>query len=244
MCRPVDPVFLKTGACVALTLFVASCEDVANDPLAMAVASETHGAVLLTEGMPTLSDLITDYGLAAQEQQGLDAWWESWELGPQEGPRVRSSLYAAASHAIFPYLLEEGVADLLARNEESLKAAQAVELLLVADAVDEAMERAWNVHNQAVEALGRGMGETALSFALRSADAVREVSPEHVAAALIREAREAFRRNQGVVTYSEEELIRIRRLTVGAEEALSQGDYPRAIRRAYYACQILGVGPE
>ena len=158
MCRPVDPVFLKTGACVALTLFLADCEDVANDPQAMAVASETHGAVLLTEGTPTVSDVITDYGLAAQEQQGLDAWWESWELGPQEGPRVRSSLYAAASHAIFPYLLEEGVADLLARNEESLKAAQAVELLLVADAVDEAMERAWNFHNQAVEALGRGMG--------------------------------------------------------------------------------------
>jgi len=209
----------------------------------MAVAGETHGAVLLTEGMPTLSDLITDYGLAGQEQQGLDAWWESWDLGPQEGPRARAPLYSAASHALFPYLMEEGVSDLLARNEESLKAAQAVELLLVSDAVDRAMERAWAYHHQAVEALGKGMGETALSFALRSADAVREVSPEHVASALIREAREAFRRNQGVVTYSEEELTRIRRLTSGAEEALELGDYPRAIRRAYYACQILGVGP-
>jgi hypothetical protein len=229
---------------VILTLLLWACEDVANDPLAMAVAPETHGAVLLTGGLPTLSDLMTEYGLAAHAEQELDAWWGSWELGPEDGPRVRDSLYPIAGRALFPYLLDEGVAELLSQNEEALRAAQAVELLLVADAVDEAMERAWDFHHEAVAALGRGMGEAALVLALRSADAVREVSPGQVAGALVDRAVESLRRNEGVVPYSQEELTRIRRLTRGAEEALEAGDYPRAIRRAYYACQLLGVGPD
>jgi hypothetical protein len=209
----------------------------------MAVAPETHGAVLLTEGMPTVSDLVKEYGLAAQLEGELDAWWGSWDLDLREGPRVRASVYPSASRALFPFLMDEGVADLLARNEENLQAAQAVELLLVADAVDAAMDNAWRYHTQAVAALGRGMGEVALGLALRSADAVREVSPEQVARALLRTAGEALRRNPGPLPYSEEELTRIRRLTNGAEEALGAGDYPRAIRRAYYACQLLGAGP-
>lgn len=232
----------SAGVCVVLTLLVSGCEDVANDPLAMAVAPETHGAVLLSDGLPTLSDLLTEHGLAGQMGRELDTWWESWELGSLEGQRVRASLYPVVSSVLFPYLLEEGVADLLARNQENLRAAQSVEILLVADAVDAALQRAWRYHNQAVEALGRGDAETALSLALRSADAIREISPEQVARELIQQADEAFRRNGESASYTEEELIRIRRLTSGAEEALAIGDYPRAIRRAYYACQLLGAG--
>ncbi len=225
-----------------MTLLVSACEDVANDPLAMAVAPETHGAVLLTEGLPTLSDLVTENGLAGEMSHELDIWWESWELGTMDGKRVRASIYPVVSSTLFPYLLEEGVADLLARNQENLQAAQSVEILLVADAVDAAMESAWRYHNQAVEALGRGDAETALGLALRSADAIREISPEQVAKELIQQAEGAFRRNGDAASYTEEELTRIRRLTSGAEEALEVGDYPRAIRRAYYACQLLGAG--
>lgn len=231
------------GACVFLTLAVSACEDAANDPLAMAVAPETHGAVLLSEGLPTVSDLLVKHGLAEQSKAYMDAWWQSWELGQDAGARSRAPLYSPVSAAVYPYLMEEGVAQLLIENERALKAAQAVELMLVADAVDAAMENAWQYHRQAVEALGRGNGEVSLSLALRSADAVREVSPEQVARALLLQANEALRRNRDVVPYSVEELTRIRRLTSGAREALEDGDYPRAIRRAYYACQLLGAGP-
>lgn len=234
---------LCVAGCVVLTLPASACEDMGNDPLATAVAPETHGAVLLSEGLPTLSDLLTRHGLAGRAQIYLDAWWRSWDLGPPDGQKVRATLYSPVSAVLYPYLLEEGVATLLAENEKALKAATAVELLLVADAVEAAMKNAWRYHNQAVDALGRGMGELSLSLALHSADAVREVSPEQVARALLQQADEALRRNREVVPYSEEELIRIRRLTNGAAEALEAGDYPRAIRRAYYACQLLGVGP-
>jgi hypothetical protein len=241
MNRPSVPILLRGGVCVALTLLVSACEDRANDPLAMAVAPETHGALLLTEGMPTVSDLVQDHGLETQVAGELDAWWSSWDLDSREGPKARASIYPSVSRVLYPYLMEEGVADLLARNEENLRAAQGVELLLVADAVDAAMRNAWLYHNEAVAALRRGMGELALSLALRSADAVREVSPEQVARALVRTAGDALRRNPESPSYSQEELIRIRRLTSGAEEALEAGDYPRAIRRAYYACQLLGT---
>jgi len=241
MKRSVDRLFLATGVCVVCTLSMSACEDVANDPLAMAVAPETHGAVLL-DGLPTVSDLISEHGLAAQGGEDLDAWWDSWELEARDGRRVRISVYPSVSRRLFPHLMEDGVAGLLARNEESLRAAQAAEILLVAKAVETAMENAWHYHRLAATALARGRGELALAYSLQSADAVREVSPRQVAGALLLQATEALRRNQDAASYSEEELIRIRRLTGGAREALEAGDYPRAIRRAYYACQLLGAG--
>ena len=74
-------------------------------------------------------------------------------------------------------------------------------------------------------------------------DILREISPKQVAQGLVEKATEAWRRNQESETYSGEELTRIRRLTMGAIEALAEGDYPQAIRRAYYACQLLGADP-
>jgi hypothetical protein len=67
--------------------------------------------------------------------------------------------------------------------------------------------------------------------------------PELLATTLAELADERLRRTEGSGTYSEQELTRIRRLTGGAREALDEGDYPRAIRRAYYACRLLGVEP-
>jgi hypothetical protein len=244
--RVVDRTILRPAAlfaCVATTLVVSACEDFSEDPLATSVAAETHGAVLFAEGLPTLSELAEAHGIEPAVKPELDLWWDSWNLAPAEGGEVRSALYAPLSHALYPFLLDDGVAELLTQNEKSLLAAQGAGVLPIADAVDAAMEKAWDRHQRAVLSLGKGEGETALSFALQSADAVQEVSPEQVARALLSKASDAMRRNLEVVTYSEEELTRIRRLTLGAEEALEAGDYPRAIRRAYYACQLLGAGP-
>ena len=241
--RKGKPLHSTALVCVALTLTVSACEDFGDDPLAMGVAPETHGAVVFTDGLPNLSELAEVHDVSMEIQQELDLWWDSWNLAPAEGSDIRAALYTPVSHTLFPFLLDEGVAGLLAQNEKNLLAAQGAGVLPVADAVDAAMEKAWDFHQRAVFALARGSGEGALSLALQSADAVREVSPEQVARALLQKASTAMRRNLGVVTYSEEELTRIRRLTLGAEEALEAGDYPRAIRRAYYACQLLGAGP-
>jgi hypothetical protein len=242
MCS-VDRYLPALGVCVAWTLSLSACEDMGNDPLAMAVAPETHGAVLLSDGLPTAPELFSEHDLVGQGGEELNGWWDSWDLDRRDGRRIRTELYPSLAGRLFPYLLEDGVADLLARNEKSLRAVQSAEILLVAKAVEAATEHAWHLHNLAVSALERGRGELALVHAFASADAIREVSPEQVAGALLHQAREALRRNKDAESYSEEELIRIRRLTGGAEQALEAGDYPRAIRRAYYACQLLGAGP-
>ena len=83
----------------------------------------------------------------------------------------------------------------------------------------------------------------ALELSMDAADALWEVSPRQVAADLIQRAEEALGRNPGPDAYSQEELTRVRRLMYGASEAVEEGDYPRAIRRAYYACQLLGANP-
>ena len=55
------------------------------------------------------------------------------------------------------------------------------------------------------------------------------------------EAEIALGRIRGDDPYPEENLTRARRLTRGARLALAEGDLSRAIRRAFYACQLLGA---
>jgi hypothetical protein len=138
---------------------------------------------------------------------------------------------------------EAGIREVLGRNALSLTAMEAVSSLVHSETVSSALQSARTLQSEAAGALERGEGETALILAFRTADVLWEVTPERVATDLIEKANEALGRNQRPGAYSEEELTRIRRLMYGASEALDEGDYPRAIRRAYYACQLLGTTP-
>jgi len=225
------------------TLPVSACQDVAIDPLALAVASETHGAVFLSQALPSMPVLLAEMGMGDEGWADVDAWWESWKMGSEEGEQVRSRIYPAAARRLLAALGEQGVRDLLARNRENLRAVEGVAALFPSGAVPSALSEARSLHDRSEAALQAGDGEAALAFALRSVDAQWAVSPRQVASSLLEEATGALRRNEGPGTYSVEQLTRIRRLTLGAQEALEAGDYPRAIRRAYYACQLLGIDP-
>jgi hypothetical protein len=211
--------------------------------MAVAVAPETHGAVLLSDELPSVPALLSAQGLEEEGAAEAEAWRESWDLSEEEGTRLRARIYPSAARRLLPALGDAGVEDLLARNEENLRAVEAVAHLLLSEPVLEAFQRSQDLHAQARESMDRADGEMALGMALESVDALREVSPEHVGRGLVDEAELAFRRIRSTEAYSLEELTRIRRLTIGAREALEAGDYPRAIRRAYYACQLLGVSP-
>jgi hypothetical protein len=125
----------------------------------------------------------------------------------------------------------------------SLTAVEGVGAVVQSDALREALDKAKGSYADAWAAFREGEGVGALSLILQSVDALWEVSPRQVAFELVQKAEGALGRNQASGTYSEEELTRIRRLTTGAAEALEEGDYPQAIRRAYYACQLLGAYP-
>lgn len=242
MRRSFFQIFLASGMCVLFTLPVSACQD-ADQGLIMAVAPETHGAIALTGGLPSVPDLVMAQGLEGEGRDDVDAWWDSWTLADADGAQVRQELYPSVSARLYPLLTRRGVTELLTRNEESLRTAKRVGVILANGEIEAALEDALQLHDRAWSALEEGEGERALGLALQSADALREVSPQEVAAGLLEKARESFRRKEGSASYSEEELTRIRRLTSGAREALESGDYPRAIRRAYYACQLLGVDP-
>jgi hypothetical protein len=211
--------------------------------LALAVASEAHGAVLVSPGLPSIPELLSREETAGGGGSEALDWMESWDLGAREGRMMRARLYSPVAGQLYPLLGDKGVAELLSQTEASVRAAESAGALLISQEIHDALENAWRFYDWAKHALSEGDGQRALERTLRSGDALREVGPKQVARALMDRADEALRRTEDLPTYSEEELTRIRRLTNGAREALGEGDYPRAIRRAYYACQLLGAGP-
>jgi len=231
--------------CVISTLAVSGCTDTEADPFAVAVpvAPETHGALLFSDQISTVPSLLLDHGLALEGVAEAEAWWDSWDLGDSKGETLRSQIYPSAAQRLFPVMGMAGVQDVLDQNTSGLAAIGALGAIVDTEAISQALDRARELHSDAWRALGRGEGQAALTQALRTADALWKVSPQQVAMDLIDRATNALGRNPQSTSYSEEELIRIRRLMYGASEALDEGDYPRAIRRAYYACQLLGANP-
>ena len=74
---------------------------------------------------------------------------------------------------------------------------------------------------------------------MRGGDALREVAPEAVARAIQGEVEEAFGRVSDGGPYSEKDMERLTRLVHGARQALGEGSWALAIRRAYYARALL-----
>jgi len=231
------------GFCVVSATPVSAQKDIAQHPLE-AVAPETFGAVALGEGLPSVPELVEAHGLQEEGSAEVETWEESWALESTDGAAVRANqVYPGVVARLFPLLADPGVRELLLENEESFRSVKRMGVLLDNEKVEWALEEALRFHRDAFLALQEGDGKLALELALRSADALREVSPREVASDLLQQAEDLLGRKTDLGSYSSEEVARIRRLTSGAKEALAEGDYPRAIRRAYYACQLMGVEP-
>ncbi len=242
--RTISRAVLPPAICVLFTLPVSACREAHDDPLAVAVAPETHGALGFPRELASVPHLLDHQGLKEEGAAEAGAWWASWDLSPEEGDRLRSRIYPSVARRILPGLGDEGLLRILVGNEERLDAVENLGTLFPPrHPAREAAGRARELHRSAVDARERGDPEEALERLLQSVDALWRVRPEEVAEDLLIRAEEARRRIEGASTYSQEELTRIRRLTAGAREALEAGDYPQSIRRAYYACQLLGADP-
>jgi hypothetical protein len=229
--------------CVTTTLVASACDDGAEDPFAIAVAPGTDGAVAFSHGLATFPHLLGIHGMGQESAMEAEAWSSSWSLSEEEGTRLRSRIYPLVVEGLLTKMGTAGIQDLLARNGTSLATVEAMGATLPLTSIADALQEARGHHEEARGALDRGEEEAALIQAFQTADALWQVTPNRVASDLIRRATDAFGRKETPQPYSKEELIRIRRLVYGASEALDDGDYPRAIRRAYYACQLLGVDP-
>jgi len=234
---------LALGLCVVFTLPLSACQDIEGDPFAIAVAPETHGAILYSGRLSSVPHLLSAEGLETEGAAEADAWWDSWTLGEGDGERARSEIYPSAVVHLYPALGDVGVRDLLGDHGEILAAVETAADIISSEAVRAALAKATGFYEEAVIESDGDRPEQALALALQSVDALWQMSPHQVALDLLDRATEGLRRIEADGSYSEEELTRIRRLANGAEEALDGGDYPRAIRRAYYACQLLGTDP-
>jgi hypothetical protein len=214
-----------------------------GDPLAVLVAPETHGAVVFSDHLSTLPTLFSRNNLESEGSSQVESWWASWELEGPKGAELRARIRPLAARDLLPALGPSGVRDLVGQNGLTIATVEGLTFFLGSASIGTALKSARESHGRAFRALAGERLEEALTFALETTDALWRVTPPQVAKDLITDAETMLGRKEALDTYSQEELTRIRRLMYGASEALDAGDYPRAIRRAYYACQLLGASP-
>lgn len=214
-----------------LTALCAGCHDSPADPLAAITTVETVPALDLSTPLPALNELAErvpdDAGLRALVVE----WDSSWE--EDDGEVVRVALRGQAVPILYEALGESSARTALAslawlRSDPGIPDALPGSL---ADPLREALLMA----DRGEAALAAGKGEQALGWALAAADRARSVTTEAVARRLVRRGEALLAREPA----PEVDLDRATHLMNGARRALGEGDFTRAIQRAFYACQVL-----
>ena len=228
------------GVLFAFLAGTVGCDDAGTDPMAVLVAAETHGALALSERLPTLPDLVERSPVRGELIGAADLWALSWRRG-EDGRQDRGEAYASVVPRLSTELGSTGIADALDAVRSTLDAADSMDPTELPGFVIEGTRAARELAEDAEQSLARGERERALLRTLEASDRLHELGPEEVAQELIRRAEEALGRKEDAVSYSELEVERSRHLLIAAREAMDRGDHLRAIRRAFYACQLLGV---
>lgn len=235
---------LSAGVAVLALLSVWGCaDDASSDPAAVLLAEETQAALLIRGELPSVSGLGDRYAVGeGATHEGIDRWIESWGVSDREGLRLRNEAYALVAPELAAAMSDVALAGLLRDVDAAVSAAESLgrERPLPA-AVGRRIQEARRLVDESFLARERAEREAALRLAMSAADGLRSLMPERVAARLVERAEEALRRNAGPDSYTPTELRRADRLIRGAREALESGDPARAVRRAFYACQVLGV---
>jgi hypothetical protein len=233
--------------CLLAALTVAACRDASTDPMSLILSDETW-TVLAAEGrLPSLGSLVAESPAQAQLAETAQRWASSWELPVEAGRAIRSSTYETVSVPLATSLGEAAVAAHVDGLGGVLAAAAELDDGPAGGDLSGNVEAATLQHKDAVAALAAGRQADALQHTLQASDLLREVGPEGVTRMLLARAERELTRLGGEGAQSSrdtsEEVQRGQRLVRGAQQALAEGDYLRAIQRAFYACQVLGLVP-
>lgn len=229
------------GACLLVTLCVSGCQDSPTDPTAALVAEDTRTALHLDGALPSLPDLAARERVEDRVAEAVGRWVVSWEHAPEEGAALRSGAYDAAAPTLAEAMGRSDVALAVEQVGAALEATTSLERARLPEGMADRLERARLHHRAAREALASGDEAGALHGALRASDVFREVGPHGVALALLTRAEGALAQALDGGALADEDVERTERLVRGARQALDQEDWSRAIQRAYYACQLLGI---
>lgn len=227
------------SAAIVGTLAVATgCQDAPTDPMVGVVAEDVGGALALGVELPSPAAVASSEASAAAAAR---AWEASWSLPPEAGRTQRESTYRPVAEALA--LSPADVAEGLDRLGAALSAVDALGVEALPPGVRDAVHRADALRSRALRALRAGDTASAAEDLLRGSDALREVGPRAMALAWVSEAEAMLGRISADGSYSTVDVERARRLAHGARIALRDGDFARAIRRAYYARQLLKPRP-
>jgi hypothetical protein len=234
------------GVCLIAAIASAACRDSTADPMALILSEDTWG-VLAAEGhLPSLGALVAESAAGAELAEVAQRWSSSWELPTEAGRAIRGSTYDQAAGPLAAASTDEAVAAHVTALGEVLGVAAELDGGPRDGSLSGSLEGAVQRHQEAVSDLASGRRADALRHTLQGADLLRELGPDGVTRMLIARAESELERRSGggdlSASAASEELLRGQRLIRGAHQALESGDYLRAIQRAYYACQVLGLG--
>lgn len=227
--------------CLLVTPCVSGC-DAEGDPLAVIVAGETRGALALDMGVPALPELAREAGAEEGLEPALDRWTSSWGRPDGEGRSLREAAYDEVVPVVAESLGQARIGDELERLRRAVDAARRLPDASLPTEFRERIERAAELERDGRQALREGRVRDALHRVVAGSDLFREIGPRNVALYLVERADRALERARSEdLAGSERDARRGSRMVMGAREALERNDYPLAIRRAYYACYLLGV---
>lgn len=221
---------------------LAACEGATTDPLARLVAEETAGALALGVDLPHPGSWIVPDDTSPASADAVVRWSSSWDLPGNEGRVVRSLTYEVLATLFVPELGRGGIGEQLDRLSEGVRRASELPEIQLPERILIRLSEASTAQVLAGEALRAENLQVAMVQLLQGADALREVGPEAVARTLVSEVNAERGSISADDAYSEQDLERLDRLLQGGREALTEQDWTRAIRRAFYAGGLMESG--
>lgn len=224
---------------------LAACQDAPTDPMVGLVAEEAGGALAMGARLPDPTRWATPE-FDGEAARAVEAWRRSWDLPLAEARRVRAAVYPVLILGMKEVAPREVLTDEVAALGGAVLRAVALDVAVLPPHVAAGLVEASAQHSVATAALARGDIEALLSALIRGGDAFREVGPEAVARDLVSQVEAAFGRLLPDDPYLQKDLERLRRLIQGGRQAVDEGNWVLAIRRAYYAKGLLteiGQGP-
>ncbi len=237
------------GLFATATLLLAGCSDVPTQPATL-VTSETQAALKVASALPTLPELVAkahasaalDEARTARLAHAQNSWQLAEVLGAgEQSDALRIQAYDEAVPALAPILSDDEIAVAQKRLLDWAALAGSIVQARALPGFTEALRQGKSLVQQGVQDRLAGDRVAALEKTLTAADVLAATTPRGVALSLTRAAELALAIAQRISPdrLSAEELQRAERLVRSAREALGDEDYERAIRRAYYARQLL-----
>lgn len=215
------------------------CRDAPTDPMVGLVAEDAYAALALGVTFPDPTGWAADQGLSGAGVQALERWQASWDLAADEGRELREDTYGPLADVLADLMTSAAVEREVIALSEAVLRARALTMEDLPAHVAEGISRAETQADLARAAHLRDDRNGTLQAVVRGGDALREVGPEAVARGLQGEVERRLGRISEPHPYSDQDLERLRRLVRGGRQAVDEGDWGLAIRRAFYAKGLL-----